>query len=210
MVAELVRRPADATGIGPRLRFGNLHRGGGGAVHGVSAGVRPWNRWNILGRLRAAVTGIDVHPAAVHLARASWALAAREAVNAAANYNTEISAPIYLGDALQLRYRTGDMFAEHTRHHRDPAWPKLGSPTLDFPMTLVERAETFDRLMADVADAIERGNDPLLALDDNGVVDPCGTGRHGPVHRHHADAAPGGEKTTSGPTTPATWCAPWS
>ena len=125
----------------------------------------------ILARLRAAVTGIDVHPAAVHLARASWALAAREAVNAAADYNTEISAPIYLGDALQLRYRTGDMFAEHTVTI-ETRLAELGSPTLDFPMTLVERAETFDRLMADVADAIERGNDPLLALDDNGVTDP--------------------------------------
>ena len=126
----------------------------------------------ILARLRAAVTGIDVHPAAVHLARSSWALAAREAVNAAADYNTEISAPIYLGDALQLRYRTGDMFAEHTVTI-ETRLAELGSPTLDFPMTLVERAETFDRLMADVADAIERGNDPLLALDDNGVTDPA-------------------------------------
>ena len=125
----------------------------------------------ILTRLRAAVTGIDVHPAAVHLARASWALAAREAISAAADYNTEISAPIYLGDALQLRYRTGDLFAEHTVTI-ETREGDLGNPTLTFPMSLVERAGTFDALMSDIADAIERDNDPTLALDDNHVTDP--------------------------------------
>ena len=125
----------------------------------------------VLTRLRAAVTGIDVHPAAVHLARASWALAARAAIDAAADYSAEISAPIYLGDALQLRYRTGDMFAEHTVAI-ETREEDLGNPTLTFPMSLVERAETFDSLMSDIADAIERGNDPLLALDDNRVTDP--------------------------------------
>ena len=124
----------------------------------------------VLGRLRAAVTGIDVHPAAVHLARASWALAAREAISVAADYNTEISAPIYLGDALQLRYRTGDMFAEHTVTI-ETRLAELGNPTLTFPMSLVERAATFDALMSDIADAIERDNDPTLALDDNHVTD---------------------------------------
>ena len=125
----------------------------------------------VLARLRAAVTGIDVHPAAVHLARASWALAAREAISAAADYNTEISAPIYLGDALQLRYRTGDLFAEHTVTI-ETREGDLGNPTLTFPMSLVERAGTFDALMSDIADAIERDNDPTLALDDNHVTDP--------------------------------------
>ena len=125
----------------------------------------------VLAKLRDAVTGIDVHPAAVHLARASWALAARDAIAAASDYNTEISAPIYLGDSLQLRYRTGDMFARHNVTI-ETRIEELGNPTLTFPMSLVERAETFDRLMADISDAIERGDDPLLALDDNGVTDP--------------------------------------
>ena len=171
MVAELVADPLTQRVLDPACGSGTFIVA---AVERFMASAREsaLEPLEILGRLRAAVTGIDVHPAAVHLARASWALAAREAVNAAANYNTEISAPIYLGDALQLRYRTGDMFAEHTVTI-ETRLAELGSPTLDFPMTLVERAETFDRLMADVADAIERGNDPLLALDDNGVADPA-------------------------------------
>ena len=170
MVAELVADPLTQRVLDPACGSGTFIVA---AVERFMASAREsaLEPLEILGRLRAAVTGIDVHPAAVHLARASWALAAREAVNAVVDYNTEISAPIYLGDALQLRYRTGDMFAEHTVTI-ETRLAELGSPTLDFPMTLVERAETFDRLMADVADAIERGNDPLLALDDNGVADP--------------------------------------
>ena len=37
----------------------------------------------ILNRLQDAVTGIDVHPVAVHLARTAWTLAARPAIDAA-------------------------------------------------------------------------------------------------------------------------------
>ena len=40
---------------------------------------------------------------------------------------------------------------------------------LVFPVSLVERAETFDALMGDVAEAIEAGDDPRLALDDNHI-----------------------------------------
>ena len=77
--------------------------------------------------------------------------------------------PIYLGDALQLRFRTGDMFAEHDvriqvgdEHNTE----------LVFPVSLVDRAEDFDALMGDVAEAIERGDDPFIALDDNHITEP--------------------------------------
>ena len=138
----------------------------------AAAGKTGWEPMEVLNRLREAVTGIDVHPVAVHLARAAWTLAARPAINAAgaAGIDASLSIPVYLGDALQLRYRTGDMFAEH----------EITIQTLDqentdlvFPTTLVERAESFDALMGDVSTAIERGDDPLLALDDNGINDPA-------------------------------------
>ncbi len=171
MVSELVADPLHQSVLDPACGSGTFIVA---AVERFMAaaqgsGLEPQE---ILTRLRAAVTGIDVHPAAVHLARASWALAAREAISAAADYNTEISAPIYLGDALQLRYRTGDLFAEHNVTI-ETRIAELGNPTLTFPMSLVERAATFDALMSDIADAIERGNDPLLALDDNQVTDPA-------------------------------------
>ena len=60
------------------------------------------------------MTGIDVHPVAVHLARAAWTMAARSVMNAAGatGFDSPMSIPVYLGDSLQLRFRTGDMFAE--------------------------------------------------------------------------------------------------
>ena len=120
----------------------------------------------MFGKLRDSVIGIDVHPVAVHLARASWTLAALSAIQDAGG--TSISVPIYLGDALQLRFRAGDMFAE--REVRIEVEDDQNS-ALAFPVSLVERANDFDSLMGDVADSIESGGDPYIALDDNGITD---------------------------------------
>ena len=108
----------------------------------------------------------------LHLARAAWTLAARPAINAAgaAGYDASLSIPIYLGDSLQLRFRTGDMFAENeiTIQTSD------GKNTeLVLPVSLVERAEDFDALMGDISAHIEQGDDPFFALDDNHINDPA-------------------------------------
>ena len=120
--------------------------------------------------LRFSVSGIDVHPVAVHLARAAWVLAAQPTIQAAVEegFAANITAPVYLGDALQLRFRTGDLFAQHdvTIYVEDEE-----NTALVFPVSLVDRAETFDALMSDVAEAIERGEDPMLALDDHQITD---------------------------------------
>ena len=123
----------------------------------------------VLEWLRFSVTGIDVHPVAVHLARAAWVLAAQPAIEAAieAGFAANVTVPVYLGDALQLRSRTGDMFAEHEVTVQVEDDPNI---ELVFPVSLVDRAETFDALMSDIADAIENGDDPYLALDDHGIT----------------------------------------
>ena len=125
-----------------------------------------------LDRLRESVTGIDVHPVAVHLARAAWVLAARLAIDAVmeAGFDTQVSVPIYLGDALQLRFQAGDMFAEHnvTIQVADEQ-----NTELVFPVSLIERANDFDSLMSDIASYVENGEDPNLALDDNHINDPA-------------------------------------
>ena len=124
-----------------------------------------------LDRLRFSVSGIDVHPVAVHLARAAWVLAAQPTIQAAVDYGlaANITAPIYLGDALQLRFHTGDMFAQHnvTIQVEDDQ-----NTELVFPVSLVERAETFDALMGDIAEAIEGRHDPHFALDDHHINEP--------------------------------------
>ena len=125
----------------------------------------------VLDRLLESVAGIDVHPVAVHLARAAWVLAARPAIDAVmeAGFVAQVSVPIYLGDALQLRFQTGDMFAAHnvTIQVADEQ-----NTELVFPASLVERANDFDSLMSDIASYIENKEDPNLALDDNHINDP--------------------------------------
>ena len=125
----------------------------------------------VLEWLRFSVTGIDVHPVAVHLARAAWVLAAQPAIEAAieAGFAANVTVPVYLGDALQLRSRTGDMFAEHEVTVQVEDDPNI---ELVFPVSLVDRAETFDALMGDISDAIEESGDPYLALDDHDISDP--------------------------------------
>ena len=129
-----------------------------------------WAPEEVLSRLRDAVTGIDVHPVAVHLARAAWILAAHPAIKAATavRLDASMSIPIYLGDALQLRFRTGDMFAERTITIQTM---DEDEPELAFPVSLVERAEDFDAFMGDVSAYIEEGTDPFLALDENHISD---------------------------------------
>ena len=126
-----------------------------------------------LERLRKAVMGIDVHPVAVRLARTAWVMAARPLLEAAANagYEGNVAIPVYLGDALQLHYQTGDLFVGG-----DIGIEVEGDEfdkRLIFPIRLVEQADTFDRLMSDIADAIERSHDPLVTLDDHGITDPA-------------------------------------
>ena len=127
---------------------------------------------DVLERLRFSVVGIDVHPVAVHLARAAWVLAAQPAIQAAVEdgFAANVTVPIYLGDALQLRFRTGDLFAQHnvTVQVEDEQ-----NTELVFPVSLVKDADPFDALMGDIAEAIENGDDPSLALDDRRITDPA-------------------------------------
>ena len=171
MIRELVDDPLDQRVLDPACGSGTFVATA--VAHFIAAArAANWEPWEVLNRLREAVTGIDVHPVAVHLARAAWTLAARPAINAAsaAGFDASLSIPVYLGDALQLRFRTGDMFAETeiTIQTRDEE-----NTELVFPVSLVERAENFDALMGDVSVYIERGDDPFLALDDNHVNDPA-------------------------------------
>ena len=169
MIRELVGDPLNQRVLDPACGSGTFVSEA--VSHFLTAArAAKWEPGQVLERLREAVTGIDVHPVAVHLAGAAWTLAARPAIAAAsaAGHDASLSIPVYLGDALQLRFRTGDMFAEHniTVQVEDEE-----NTELVFPVSLVERAETFDALMGDVSASIERGDDPFLALDDNHVDD---------------------------------------
>ena len=169
MMRELVDDPLNQRVLDPACGSGTFVAEA--VSHFIAAAAAAnWKPGDVLNRLREAVTGIDVHPVAVHLARAAWTLAARPAINdaSAAGFDASLSIPVYLGDALQLRFRTGDMFAEHNIMVQVE---DEENTELVFPVSLVERAEAFDALMGDVSASIERGDDPFLALDDNHIDD---------------------------------------
>ena len=171
MVREVITDPLSQSVLDPACGSGTFVAEA--VTHLIeAAGDTSLDPKQVLERLRFSVAGIDVHPVAVHLARAAWVLAAQPAIQAAVDYGfaANVTVPIYLGDALQLRFRTGDMFAQHnvTVQVEDDQ-----NTELVFPVSLVERAETFDALMGDIAEAIERGNDPYLALDDHAITDPA-------------------------------------
>ena len=169
MMRELVDDPLNQRVLDPACGSGTFVAEA--VSHFIAAAAAAnWKPGNVLNRLREAVTGIDVHPVAVHLARAASVQAARPAINAASatGFDASLSIPVYLGDALQLRFRTGDMFAEHNIMVQVE---DEENTELVFPVSLVERAEAFDALMGDVSASIERGDDPFLALDDNHIDD---------------------------------------
>ena len=173
MVRELVTDPLNQKVLDPACGSGTFIAAA--VAHFIDAAI-PANEApklhpkDVLDRLRNAVTGIDVHPVAVHLARAAWTLAARPAIKAAsdAGFDASLSIPVYLGDSLQLRFRAGDLFAQQNITIQ----VDQGDNTqLVFPVSLVDRAENFDSLMGQVAEAIEREENPSLALDDHGITD---------------------------------------
>ena len=120
-----------------------------------------------LRKLQNQVTGVDIHPVAVHLARAAWVSAARDVINSADH--DHFSVPVHLGDSLQLLYDTESMF-----NHEEiivPIADDTANRDLRFPRTLVDRAEVFGSLMSAVASATHDGRDPQLALSEYGLSD---------------------------------------
>ena len=168
IVQEVVTKPLEQEVLDPACGSGTFVAEA--VRHFLAAAEHSLTPEETLEWLRFYITGIDIHPVAVHLARAAWVLAAQPALQAAAQagLTANFTAPIYLGDSLQIRYRNGDLFSEHivTVEVQDKS-----NTQLVFPRRLVENAEAFDALMGDVAQAIERGNDPLLALNDHGITD---------------------------------------
>ena len=184
MVRELVTDPLDQRVLDPACGSGTFVAEA--VTHFIEAakgsGQHPKQT---LDRLLESVAGIDVHPVAGQVDRAAWALAARPAIDAVmrTGFDAQVSVPIYLGDALQLRMQTGEMFAgdvvtiQIDRQREDDRPAAVAAPVevleLVFPMSLVERANDFDSLMGDIASYIENGEDPNLALDDNYINDPA-------------------------------------
>ena len=120
--------------------------------------------------LQDNIRGIDIHPVAVQLAKATWVMASTETISAARNESphaiTSITAPIYLGDSLQLRYDTGNLEAEqflqlNTGEILDESSEEI---VFNIPKSLARRHSEFDRVVAELAYAIDHGHDAYASL----------------------------------------------
>ena len=131
-----------------------------------------------LRKLQENVVGIDIHPVAVQLAKATWVMAAAETIRAAREEDPDsgtVSAPIYLGDSMQLRYDTGTLTASQSieLESRETLPGQLGPITFSIPKELARQQTEIDQLISEMAAAIDEGLDPEGVADKYQMTDEC-------------------------------------
>ncbi len=148
-----------------------------------------------LRKLQENVVGIDIHPVAVQLAKATWVMAAAGTIRAARAEGTDtgagaVSAPIYLGDSMQLRYDTGTLTASQSieleTHETLPG--HAGPVTFSIPKELARQQADVDRLISEMAAAIDEGRDAEQVADGYPMSDELPPEHEG-RRRHDAGTA---------------------
>ena len=133
MIQEVVDDPLNQRVLDPACGSGTFVAEA--VAHFITAaGEKHWEPTEVLNKLREAVIGIDVHPVAVHLARAAWTLAARPAISAvsATGIDASLSIPVYLGDSLHCASAPGTC-SPRTRlpsrqaTKKTPSWSSLAA-----------------------------------------------------------------------------------
>ena len=146
-----------------------------------AAGLSPTET---LGKLQANIVGIDIHPVAVQLAKATWVMAAADTIRAARSEDAEtdmgtgagaVSAPIYLGDSMQLRYDTGTLAASQSieLETREILPGATEAVTFSIPKELARQQADVDRLISEMAAAIDEGRDAGRVADAYDMSDDC-------------------------------------
>ena len=128
------------------------------------------SRTATLKKLQENVVGIDIHPVAVQLAKATWVMAAADTIRAAREEGTgtgAVSAPIYLGDSMQLRYDTGTLTASQSIELKTgEILPRQESEVIfSIPKELARQQADIDQLISELATAIEDGRDTEHVAD---------------------------------------------
>ena len=141
MVRELVDDPLNQRVLDPACGSGTFVAEA--VTHFIAAAEEAgWAPEDVLSRLRDAVTGIDSHSVAVHLARAAWILAAHPAVRAATavRLDASMSIPVYF-------YSSSHPTGSHGwRNQFD-----LGNPDLEIPgESFADKFRTMERFQAEV------------------------------------------------------------
>ena len=131
-----------------------------------------------LQKLQNNVVGIDIHPVAVQLAKATWVMAAKDTILAARAEGTgagAVSAPVYLGDSLQLRYDTGTLTAAQSieLETRETLPGHETHAVFIIPKELARQQTVIDRLISEMATAIDQGMDAQHIAGNYEMSDEC-------------------------------------
>ena len=136
------------------------------------------SRTETLKKLQENVVGIDIHPVAVQLAKATWVMAAADTIRAARAEGTDtgaVSAPIYLGDSMQLRYDTGTLSASQSIElETHETLPDHTAPIIfSIPRELARQQADIDRLISEMATAIDEGRNAEHVADSYQMSNEC-------------------------------------
>ena len=172
IVKELITDPQDTVAMDPSCGSGTFIEC---LVRNIIDHSDKQHPIDTLRKLQTNVIGIDLHPVAVQLAKATWVLNSHEVINAArlADHQNDIAPPIYLGDSLQLRYERNVLTRPgHITLRTTEQMPgQTDTVAFDIPMSLARESERFDPLLLDLAQAIVQGTDTDTVLDQHQVTD---------------------------------------
>ena len=148
------------------------------AVEQILAHAEKLTATEKLQKLQENVVGIDIHPVAVQLAKATWVMAAADTIRAAREEDPgagAVSAPIYLGDSMQLRYDTGTLTASQSveLETRETLPGQPGPITFSIPKELARHQNEIDQIIAEMATAIDEKQDPERVPDSHQMSDEC-------------------------------------
>ena len=170
---ELITDPVNTRVLDPACGSGTFIEAAVQRLIAHTAGLPPGRR---LALLQENIAGIDLHPVAALLAKAAWVIAGRAIImeaRQAGEAGGDITAPVHLGDALQLRYDNSELDAQGyiTLDSGERLAGQRDSLRFQIPLSLARQTDKFDKLMLEISNAVERGYDAGRALDDYGVAD---------------------------------------
>ena len=175
MADELITDPVHTRVLDPACGSGTFIEAAVKRLIAHSAGMPPGRR---LALLQENIAGIDLHPVAVQLAKTTWVIASQDIITEArqaGEAGADITAPIHLGDALQLRYDNSELDAQGyiTLDSGEKLAGQRDRVRFQIPLSLARQTDKFDKLMLDLSNAVERGYDAGRVLDNYGVNDPA-------------------------------------
>ena len=172
IVTELVPDPANTRMLDPSCGSGTFIEA---AIQHLLEQTQDADSEARLALVQNNIAGIDLHPVAVQLAKATWVMNCHEVITAAREKNKnlpDVTAPIHLGDSLQLRYDNSTLIGQGYVTLNTGERDNGEEITFQVPMSIVADTKKFDDLMIDIAEAIEKESSTEAVLDKHEIDTP--------------------------------------